>query len=62
MSKLSKVFATLHSPAILTSLAVGVAAAVHTIPAPYEAVVEVLATLIFAHFGVSFGKKQPQEG
>ena len=61
MSKLSKVFAALHSPAVLTSLAIGVAAAVHTIPAPYEAVVEVLATLIFAHFGITFGEKKKQE-
>lgn len=62
MSKLSKVFAALHSPAVLTSIAVGVAAAVHTIPAPYEGVVEVIATLIFAHFGITFGKKPVQEG
>jgi len=61
MSKLSKVFAFLHSPVVLTAVAVGTAAAVHTIPAPYEAIVEMVATAIFAHFGITYGKKPVPE-
>jgi hypothetical protein len=61
MSKLSKVFAFFHSPVVLTAVAVGTAAAIHTIPAPYESIAEMLATAIFAHFGITYGKKKPQE-
>jgi hypothetical protein len=61
MTKLNKVFAFFHSPVVLTAVAVGTAAAIHTIPAPYEAVIEMLAAAIFAHFGITFGKKvQPE--
>ncbi len=55
MSKLSKVFAFLHSPVVLT------AAAIHTIPAPWEGIVEMLAASLFAHFGITFGEKKKQE-
>lgn len=61
MSKLSKVFAFLHSPVVLTAVAVGTAAAIHTLPAPWEGVVEMLAASVFAHFGITFGEKKKQE-
>lgn len=42
--------------AILTVLAAAAGAAVHFVPLPYEPIVAGALTVLFAHYGVTFGK------
>lgn len=47
--------------AALTVIAAGSAVAVHFIPQPWEPVFETLLTVIFAHWGITFGNKKKEE-